>query len=129
MKNSTQKEDRSELEVLTIEKARTLLHDQHNTVFDDYDPIFLFVTLHQGVIADYERMLKRHHLALTTMIGDAVSGLTEEAMSKNLDSHIELAERTNKAFEVQYKRARLLTIVCTIAAVICLPVLVYIIVT
>lgn len=116
------------MESMSLEKARSLLCEKHNMAVDDRDPILLLVTLHQGFIADYERMLKRHHLALTTMIGEAVGGLTEEALSQNLQAQVHLADRIGKEFKAQYKRAKLLNWISTIAACVCLPVLIYLIV-
>ncbi len=113
------------MESMSLEKARSLLREKHNMVVDDHDPILLLVTLHQGFIADYEWMLQRHHLALTTMIGEAVEGLTEEALTENLQAQVRLADRIGKEFEAQYKRAKLLNWVNIIAAVICLPVLIF----
>lgn len=128
MEGIVQQEGIIEPEILSVQKACVLLHDQHKAVFDDRDPILLLVTLHQGFIADYERMLKRHHLALTTMIGEAVGGLTEEALSQNLQAQVHLADRIGKEFKAQYKRAKLLNWISTIAACVCLPVLIYLIV-
>ena len=125
--NSATQKDRSELEVLTLQKAGALLHDQHNRVFDDHDPIYLLVTLHQGFIADYERMLMRHHTALTAMIGEAVNGLTEEALTNNLQSQVSLADRIGSEFKAQYRRVRLLSLINILAAALCVLTLVYLV--
>ncbi len=112
---------------MTLAKARALLLDKHRMVIDDNDPIMLLVTLHQGFITDYENMLSRHNLALTKMIGEAVSGLTEEALTKNLNDQTRLADRTGKIFKAQYRRAKILSMANVLAAFVCIPVLVYLI--
>ncbi len=113
---------------LNIEKARLLLQEKHNIVVDGEDPVLLLVTLHQAFIADYQTMLGRHDAALTQMIGEAVAGLTQSAMAENLKANSELAEKSSRAFESQYRRAKLLTISNFCAVIVCIPVLIYLLV-
>ena len=113
---------------LNIEKARLLLQEKHNIVVDGEDPVLLLVTLHQAFIADYQTMLGRHDAALTQMIGEAVSGLTQSAMADNLKANSELAEKSSRAFESQYRRAKLLTITNVLSVIVCIPVLIYLLV-
>ena len=113
---------------LNIEKARLLLQEKHNIVVDGEDPVLLLVTLHQAFIADYQTMLGRNDAALTQMIGEAVAGLTQSAMADNLKANSELAEKSSRAFESQYRRAKLLTITNVLSVIVCIPVLIYLLV-
>lgn len=69
---------------LSVEEARKLLAERHGTVVGDDDPLLMLVTLHQGFLADYERLLARHSAALESLLGqtgDTVSGSVRESLS------------------------------------------------
>jgi len=115
-------------ELATINDMLSYLRSQHGFGMGPEDPLTLHYTMNQVFLADYKRMLERHHTALTTVIGEALNGLTDEALSKNLQDQVCLADRIGDEFKAQYKRARLLGLVSVIAACVCLPVLIYLIV-
>jgi hypothetical protein len=115
-------------ELATIDGMLSYLHSQHGFGMGPEDPLTLLFTMNRVFLADYKRMLDRHHTALTTIIGEALNGLTDEVLDKSLQDQVRLADRIGDEFKAQYKRARLLGLVNVIAAIICLPVLVYLIV-
>jgi len=112
-------------ECTTIDAMRAYLHRQHGVGVGPEDPVLFLHTMFRVFLGDYERLLQRHHQAITQVIGEALMGLTEEALSENLQAQVRLADRIGKEFEAQYKRAKLLNWVNIIAAVICLPVLIF----
>ncbi len=112
-------------ELATIDDMLSYLHSQHGFGMGPEDPLTLLYTMNRVFLADYKRMLDRHHTALTTIIGEALNGLTDEALDKSLQDHVRLADRIGKEFKAQYKRAKLLNWISTIAACVCLPVLIY----
>ncbi len=112
-------------ELTTIDDMRAYLHSRNGVSVRPNDPVFMLHTMHHVFITDYESILSRHNLALTKMIGEAVSGLTEEALTKNLDDQTRLADRTGKIFKAQYRRAKILSMANVLAAFVCIPVLVY----
>ncbi len=108
---------------LTIAAARTLIRERHNAGLDEDDPALMLVTLHGGFVGDYERMLSRHNEALTTIIGTAISGLTEKALAAHLENQVRLADRIEQEFKGQLRRAKIVSVINVIAALICIPVL------
>lgn len=77
---------------LSVEEARKLLAERHGTVVDEGDPVLMLVTLHQGFLADYERLLSRHSAALESVLGrtgDVVSGSVRESLSVLRDEALE----------------------------------------
>jgi len=115
-------------ELATINDMLSYLRNQHGFGMGPEDPLTLLYTMNRVFLADYKRMLDRHHTALTTIIGEALNGLTDEALDKSLQDHVRLADRIGKEFKAQYRRAKLLNWISTIAACVCLPVLIYLIV-
>jgi hypothetical protein len=49
-------------------------------------------------------------------------------MADNLKANSELAEKSSRAFESQYRRAKLLTITNVLSVIVCIPVLIYLLV-
>ena len=117
-----------ESEVPTInswEELRAYIQQTHDMTFDKDDPVTVAYSLHKVFLADYDRMLKRHNQAITSIIGTAIKGLTSEALAENLKHQARLADRTHVLFERQYKRAKLLSALNVGAAFVCALVVVY----
>ncbi len=111
--------------IFSIEAARKLIMERHSSGLDADDPLLMMVTLHEGFMGDYEAMLTRHNQAITTVIGSAISGLTEKALSDHLENQVRLADRIEQEFIRQYTRARILSAINIVAGLICIPVLVF----
>ena len=114
-------------ECTTIDAIRAYLHAQHGVGVGPEDPVLFLHTMFRVFLGEYERLLQRHHQAMTQVIGDVLQGLTEEALTKNLQDQVRLADRIGQEFEAQYKRVRLLSLINTLAAVVCLLVFIYLI--
>ena len=114
--------------ITTIDELRTYLHAQHGVTVGENDPVMLVFSMHRVFLNDYEHMLDRHNTALTSVLETAIRGLTADAISKNLQEQVRLADRTHQEFESQYKRARWLSTVNIASVFICLPVIIILIV-
>lgn len=112
---------------LNMDAARRLISERHGTGLDADDPLLMMVTLHEGFVGDYEAMLIRHNQAITTVIGSAISGLTEKALADHLENQVRLADRIEQVFIRQYARARILSAINFVSALVCIPVLVFLI--
>ena len=53
---------------MSIAEARALIAERHNLAVDENDPILAVVTLHQGFLSDYERLLDRHEKTMTAVL-------------------------------------------------------------
>lgn len=114
--------------IRTLAELRTYLHQEHGVSVGSDDPVLMMFTIHRVFIADYERMLSVHNKALTQTISAAIAGLTKDALVEHFANQVRLADRTQKEFDKQFRRARLMTVVNAVAAVVCVPVLVYVLV-
>jgi hypothetical protein len=108
---------------LSIDAARKMIAERHGTGIDEDDPLLMMVTLHEGFIVDYQAMLERHNGALTKVIGEAIKGLTDEALANHLEKQVRLADRIEQEFLGQYKKARWLSIISGVSALICVAAL------
>jgi len=93
---------------LSLEEAKELLKKHANQIVDSNDPVMLSVILHQGFMADYEKLLSLHKEAIGTFmkqnaaswasdISDSLSVLKEESLQASLQST--LAAVSQKAAE------------------------------
>ncbi len=60
-----------------------LIAAKHNVAVAVDDPLLLMVTLHQGFVADHEKLMARHARALAAFM-ERTGDRTEEAVSKAL---------------------------------------------
>jgi len=97
--------------ITSLDELRAYLHSEHGISVDVHDPIMMQFTMNRVFLGDYQTMLDRHNQAITTVIGSAVKGLTEEAIKANLQEQVRLTDRTHQEFERQYQRAKLLSVV------------------
>ena len=112
----------------SLDELRAYLHAKTGISVGENDPVMLEYAMHQLFIIDLQSLLKRHNTALASVMETAIRGLTADAISKNLQEQVRLADRTHQEFESQYKRARWLSTINIAAVFICLPVIIYIIV-
>lgn len=119
-------------EIQSLEDLRAHLLQAHGVTVGKDDPILMLATIHRVFLEQQHRMFERHKRALTDgltdVIASAVRGLTANAIAENLERQIRLADRTQREFETQYRRARLLSAVNLAATSVCLPVLIYLVV-
>lgn len=115
-------------QALTLDAARALILARHDHGICDDDPVLMLVTLHEGFMADYERMLERHNEAITSVISSAIKGLTEQALADHLENQVRLADRTEEIFKRQYRRAWLLSAISLLCALICIPIAIHLII-
>lgn len=116
-----------DVSVTSLDELRAYLHSEHGVSVGQDDPILLQFTMNRLFLAEYDQLLDRHNTAITSVIGKAVKGLTEEAISENLKEQVRLADRTQQEFERQYKRAKLLSVVNLICFATCLLVFAFLI--
>lgn len=118
--------------VTSLDELRAYLHSETGISVGDNDPILMEFVMHQLFLSDLQVVLRRHNKALTEVMETAVRGLTADAISKNLQEQVRLAERTHQVFEDQYKKARRLAIINSVtvglAVFICLPVIIYLLI-
>ncbi|MEP3246734.1 MAG: hypothetical protein ABJN40_22975 [Sneathiella sp.] len=93
---------------LSLQEAKDLIRKQANLIIDEDDPIMLSVILHQGFMADYEKLLNKHKEAVAqfmkhnaaswaTEVNESLSALQEESVRASLDNT--LAAISQKATE------------------------------
>lgn len=69
---------------MSLPEARALLSERHGVAIDEDDPALMLVTLHEGFLADYERLLERHGNALAEVMTD-VGEVTTDAVRDALE--------------------------------------------
>lgn len=79
--------------VMSLDDARAALVREHGVAVGSDDPLLMLITLHQGMIRDYERLLARHDAVIRTLLG-ATGDACAEAVQAVLDS---LKDKTVKA--------------------------------
>jgi len=114
--------------VTSLDELRAYLHSKTGISVGENDPVMLEYAMHQLFIINIQNLLKRHNTALTSVLETAIRGLTADAIAKNLQEQVRLADRTHQEFESQYKRARWLSTVNIASVFICLPVIIFLIV-
>lgn len=93
---------------LSLEEAKELLKKHANQIVDTDDPVMLSVLLHQGFMADYEKLLALHQKAINqfmkqnavkwaTEISESLAVLKEESLQASLQNI--LAVTSQKATE------------------------------
>ena len=112
---------------LSIDAARKLISERHGRGMDADEPLMILVTLHGAFVKDYEKMLSHHTQAITTVISSAISGITDKALAEHLENQLRLADRIEQEFKRQYIRAKILSVINLFSALICIPVLVFLI--
>jgi hypothetical protein len=89
---------------MSLDDARAMLVREHGVAIGGNDPILMLVTLHQGMVRDYEAMLKRHDGAIQGFLattGEAcaqavenvLAGLKDKTVKASLDQAFALVER------------------------------------
>lgn len=79
--------------VMSLDDARAALVREHGVAIGKDDPLLMLITLHQGMISDYDRMLTRHDEHIRTLLG-ATGNACAEAVEAVLAS---LKDKTIKA--------------------------------
>ncbi len=83
---------------LSLEQAKALLAEKHNTTLEVDDPLLLLVTLHQAFLGDYELILSRRDQLQTDQLRqERRVGLA--LMQKFADEQQTKFEEYKKAFE------------------------------
>lgn len=87
-----------ELRPMSLGEARALIAEKHDLNVGKDDPLLIAVTLHQGFVADYERLLERHSRVLAATLaqtGEVTAQAVEQALgvlqSAALESNITMA--------------------------------------
>ncbi|MBC7906739.1 MAG: hypothetical protein H7Y60_08340 [Rhodospirillaceae bacterium] len=119
------------LPVMSLDDARAALVREHGVAVGSDDPLLMMVTLHQGMLRDYERLLTRHDATIKVILGatgeacaeavDAVlASLKDKTVKASLDQAFALVERQAVAMADLHRtlrRHRLVMIVLTILTV------------
>lgn len=120
--------------VMSLDDARALLVRQHGVAVSSDDPLLMVVSLHQGFVADYEAMLRRHDEAIkgflgatgeacTSAVEAVLASLKDKTVKASLDQAFALVERQEQAMErlrAMLARHRLVHILLTlVSAVAC----------
>jgi len=108
MADNTQEDKLPEIE--TWEQLRYHIHQTQGLSVDKDDPVMVAFILHKVFLRDYDSMLQRHNTALTTVIGTAFKGLTEQAQNQHFEDISGLANKTQKIYERQFKLARFFSV-------------------
>lgn len=96
--------------VMSLDDARAALVREHGVAVGSDDPLLMVVTLHQGMLRDYEAMLRRHDEAIRGFLGatgnacaeavDAVLiSLKDKTVKASLDQAFALVERQAVAMD------------------------------
>ncbi|MEW5728042.1 MAG: hypothetical protein AB1918_09475 [Pseudomonadota bacterium] len=104
-------------QAMSLDEARALLVREHGVAISTDDPVMMVVTLHQGFVADYEAMLRRHDEAIQGFLGatgeacvkavEAVlASLKEKTVKASLDHAFALVERQEQAMEQLRRQLR-----------------------
>lgn len=75
----------SHIQAMSLDDARALLVKRHSVAIAADDPILMLVTLHQGLLHDYDAMLSRHDQTIKRLLG-ATGDACAEAVEKVLSS-------------------------------------------
>lgn len=89
--------DGSPFKPMSLEDAKDLIREQANLIIDTDDPIMLSVILHQGFMADYEKLLNKHQEAVSLFmkrnaanwaaeVNESLSVLQEESVRASLEN-------------------------------------------
>lgn len=120
--------------VMSLDDARAALVREHGVAVGKDDPLLMVVTLHQGFVRDYDRMLARHDEAIRNLLGatgnacaeavEAVlASLKDKTVKASLDQAFALVERQAVAMDDlrrTLRRHRLVISVLTVlSAAIC----------
>jgi len=95
---------------MSLDEARAMLVREHGVAIGSDDPLLMLITLHQGMLRDYERMLARHDSAIAAILGttgsacaDAVetvlASLKDKTVKASLDQAFALVERQALAMD------------------------------
>ena len=106
--------------VMSIEELRAHIHEIHDASIGSDDPVLMLHTMHQVFMNEYEHLLKRHNQAITSIIGTAIKGLTEEALAENILEQVRLADRNQQLFEKQFSRMKFLSALNGLFTIVCI---------
>lgn len=127
---------------MSLDDARAALVRVHGVAVSIDDPLLMVVTLHQGFVADYEAMLRRHDEAIRGFLGatgeacaeaveNVLASLKDKTVKASLDNTFALVERQEQGMErlrVQMRSHRrthaILTALTLIGAVLVVGVLI-----
>ncbi|MGE4278219.1 MAG: hypothetical protein AB7G62_01445 [Magnetospirillum sp.] len=76
---------------MSLDDARAMLVRAHGVAISADDPILMLVSLHQGFVADYEAMLRRHDDAIRDFLGatgEACAAAVEEVLASLKDKTV-----------------------------------------
>lgn len=104
MENSSEDKFGDSGQGLSLEAVRTLLISKHGTSISPDDPLLMVVTIQNAFLHEYEKLLGRHHEALTTFLGEAGA------------QHLDTAKQAVEAISTGFKASSLGVIRDTLAA-------------
>lgn len=116
------------MRAMSLDEARAMLVRAHGVAVSSDDPILMLVSLHQGFIADYEAMLKRHDGAIRGFLGatgeacaeaveNVLASLKDKTVKASIDNAFALVERqavTMEQLRAELRRHRRVHIVLTV---------------
>ncbi len=79
-------------EAMSLDDARALLVREHGVAIGSDDPLLMLITLHQGMLRDYERMLARHDAGIGRLLGatgEACAGAVETVLASLKDKTVQ----------------------------------------
>lgn len=117
--------------VMSLDDARAALVREHGVAIGADDPLLMVVTIHQGMMRDYEAMLRRHDQAIKGFLGatgdacaqavDAVlASLKDKTVKASLDQAFALVERQAGAMDDLRRTLRRHRLVHTVLTVVSL---------
>jgi len=119
------------VQAMSLDDARAALVRKHGVAVGTDDPVLMLVTLHQGFVADYEAMLRRHDNAIQGFLGatgeacaeaveNVLASLKDKTVKASLDQAFALVERQEQAmgrFRAMLGRHRLVHLILTLVSV------------
>lgn len=116
------------MQAMSLDEARAMLVRAHGVAVSSDDPILMLVSLHQGFIADYEAMLKRHDGAIRDFLGatgeacaeaveNVLASLKDKTVKASIDNAFALVERqavTMEQLRAELRRHRRVHIALTV---------------
>jgi len=117
--------------IMSLDDARAALVREHGVAVGPDDPLLMLITIHQGMVRDYEAMLRRHDQAIKGFLGatgsacaeavEAVlASLKDKTVKASLDQAFALVERQAVAMDElrrTLRRHRLVHSVLTVLSV------------
>jgi len=102
---------------MSLKEVKALIAEHHGVALGADDPVLMLVTLHQGFLADHERLIARHEKALAATLAEtgeavaaavreALSVLRDEALKGSLENTLAAVRQQAEGSEAAYQRFR-----------------------